>query len=66
MYTLHEEVNQLKNSLSATNVSVQDIKKAYQIDADRLQKTYKQMLDKYVGLSDAMRVDIDLDSGKFI
>ncbi len=66
MYTLHEEVNQLKNSLSATNVSVQDIKKAYQIDADRLQKTYKQMLDKYVGLSDAMRVDIDLDSAKFI
>lgn len=24
------------------------------------------MLDKYVGLSDAMRVEIDLDSAKFI
>jgi hypothetical protein len=40
------------------NVSVHDIKKAYQIDADRLQKSYKEMMGKYIGLSDTMKVDI--------
>jgi hypothetical protein len=59
-------VNQLINSLGSNTVSVHDIKKAYQIDADRLLKCYKQMMDKYITLSDTMRVDIDLDSSKFI
>jgi hypothetical protein len=48
----------LVNSLSSNNVSVHDIKRAYQIDADRLQKSYKQMVEKYMGLSDTMKVDI--------
>ena len=66
MYSLHDEVNQLINSVGSNNSSVQDIKKAYQIDADRLLKCYKQMMEKYITLSDAMRVDIDLDGAKFI
>lgn len=66
MYSLHEEVNHLINSLSSNNVSVHDIKKAYQIDADRLQKCYKEMLDKYNNLCDTMRVEVDLDNNKFI
>ena len=44
MYGLQEEVNNLNNCLSQNSVSVQAIKKAYQIDADRLQNCYKQML----------------------
>lgn len=59
-------MNQLINSISSNNASVLDVKKAYQIDADRLLKCYKQMMDKYLTLSDAMRVDIDLDGAKFI
>lgn len=58
MYGLHEEVNNLNNCLSQNSVSVQTIKKAYQIDAERLQECYKDMLKKYRNLSETMRVDI--------
>jgi hypothetical protein len=66
MYSIHDEVNQLINSLSSNNFSVHDVKKAYQIDADKLQKCYKEMLEKYNSLTDTMKVDIDLDGSKFI
>lgn len=66
MYGLHEEVNQLIISLSSNNTSPQDIKKAYQIDANRLTKSYKQMMDKYNNLSDSMKIDIELDKSKFL
>lgn len=63
MYALHEEVNQLINSLSSTSASVQDIKKAYQIDAERLQKCYRTMVERYEGLREGMRVEVGLEDG---
>ena len=47
-------------------MSVQAIKKAYQIDAERLQSCYKDMLDKYRSLSDTMKVDIEIDYNQFL
>lgn len=58
MYGLHEQINSLNNSLIQNNMNVQAIKKAYQIDADKLRNTYKQMADKYRSLSDTMKIDI--------
>ena len=66
MYGLQEEVNTLNNCLSQNSVSVQAIKKAYQIDAERLQGCYKDMLDKYRSLSDTMKVDIEIDYNLFL
>lgn len=66
MYGIQEEVNGLNNCLSQNSVSAQAIKKAYQIDAERLQNCYKGMLDKYRSLSEAMRIDIAADYDTFI
>ena len=66
MYGLQEEVSNLNNCLSQNSVSVQAIKKAYQIDADRLQICYKDMLDKYRSLSETMKVEISINYDQFL
>lgn len=66
MVSLQDEINQLISSLGSNSSSVHDIKKVYQIDADRLQTCYRQMMEKYTGLCNAMKVEIDLNSAKFI
>lgn len=66
MLSLQEEINQLISSLGSNSSSVHDIKKAYQIDADRLQTCYRQMMEKYTGLCDAMKIQVDLNGVKFI
>lgn len=42
-------------------MNVQAIRKAYQIDTDKLKNTYKHMADKYRSLSDTMKIQIDFN-----
>ena len=58
MYGLHEEVNTLNNCIAQNSMNVQAIRKSYQIDADKLKSTYKQMVDRYRDLSEKMKISI--------
>lgn len=47
-------------------MNVQAIKKAYQIDADKLQNSYRAMADKYRNLSETLKVEIDFKDDEFL
>ena len=66
MHTLQEEVNALNNSLISANTSVQAIKRAYQIDGQKLHRSYKAMVDKYQGIKNSLAINLDIDQQKFI
>ena len=66
MHTLQEEVNALNNSLISANTSVQAIKRAYQIDGQKLHRSYKSMVDKYQGIKNSLAMNLDINQQKFI
>lgn len=61
MNLLQDEVHALNNSLANANMSVQSIKKAYQIDAEKLYKSYQKMVDKYSNIKGNLEIDIQIN-----